>query len=104
MSLVVVAATGPITLQDLGRTGHMHEGVPPGGAIVPSRLIAANRMAGNRDDAPAIELLGLLVVRAETRVEVATPDGPRTLEAGEELKLSTAMWTYLAVRGGIARP
>jgi allophanate hydrolase subunit 2 len=104
MSLVVVAATGPVTLQGAPRTGHMHEGVPPGGPIVATRMIAANRAAGNRDDAPAIEVLGMLAVRAEAALEVATPDGPRTLAAGEELRVTSATWTYVAVRGGIAQP
>jgi allophanate hydrolase subunit 2 len=104
MSLVVSSATGPITLQDLGRPGYMHEGVPPGGAIVPTRMIAANRAVGNRDNAVAIEVLGLLSVRAETRIEVATPEGARVLDAGEHLQLHSASWTYLAVRGGITQP
>ena len=102
MSLEVVHAAGPISIQDLGRTGHMHEGVPPGGAAVRARLIAANREAGNREGAMAIEVFGALVVRAAARVELATPAGARVLEAGEELRVSDPGWTYLAVRGGVA--
>ena len=33
MSLVVVRALGMISAQDLGRPGHMHEGLAPGGAL-----------------------------------------------------------------------
>jgi allophanate hydrolase subunit 2 len=104
MSLVVEQATGPISIQDLGRRGHMHEGLPPGGAAVRTLLIAANREAANRDDAPALEVFGSLRVRAERRVEVATPDGARILEAGETTTVSSVRWTYLAVRGGISVP
>jgi allophanate hydrolase subunit 2 len=104
MSLVVVHALGPISIQDLGRTGHMHEGVPPGGAAVPTRLIAANRAVGNRDDAAAFEVYGVLVLRAEERVDVATSDGACTLAPGEEVRVADPGWTYLAVRGGIAVP
>ena len=32
-----------VTIQDLGRPGHMHESVPAGGALVRSLLVAANR-------------------------------------------------------------
>ena len=64
MTLEVVRVVGLATVQDLGRRGHMHEGVPPGGALVTSLLVAANRAARNVDDAPAIEVMGRLEVRA----------------------------------------
>ena len=104
MSLVVEQAAGWISIQDLGRRGHMHEGVPPGGAAVRTHLIAANREAANRDDAPAIEVFGMLRLRAERRVEVATPEGARILDGGETMVVSSMVATYLAVRGGIAVP
>lgn len=104
MSLIVEQATGPISIQDLGRTGRMHEGVPPGGAAVRTLLIAANREAANRDDAPALEVSGQVTVRAERRVELATPDGARILDPGEVMTVTSFGWTYLAVRGGIAMP
>jgi allophanate hydrolase subunit 2 len=104
MSLVIEQAAGPISIQDLGRPGHMHEGVPPGGAAVRALLVAANREAANRDDAAVLEVFGLLKVRAERRVEVATPNGACILDAGESMTVSSVSWTYLAVRGGIAAP
>ena len=104
MSLVIDTIVGAATIQDLGRRGHMHEGVPPGGAAVPTLLVAANREAANRDDAPAIEHFGMLVVRAESRIEVATPHGARILEPGEQYKVSSPTWSYLAVRGGVLAP
>jgi allophanate hydrolase subunit 2 len=104
MSLVIETMVGAATIQDLGRHGHMHEGVPPGGAAVPTLLVAANREAANRDDAPAIEHFGMLVVRAEARIEVATPHGARILEAGEPYKVASPTWSYLAVRGGVLAP
>lgn len=102
MSLVVEQAAGLISIQDLGRTGHMHDGVPPGGAAARTLLIAANREAANRDDAPAVEVFGLLRLRAERRVEVATPGGARILDGGETMTVHSITATYLAVRGGIA--
>src|SRR5690606_31038678 len=76
MSLVVTRTLGLSTIQDRGRCGHMHEALPPGGALVPELLAAANRSAGNPDDAPAIEVLGILTVRATADVTVATDGTP----------------------------
>jgi biotin-dependent carboxylase-like uncharacterized protein len=107
MSFVVVRALGLITVQDLGRPGRMHEAVPPGGALVRDRLIAANRAVRNPDDAPAIEVLGQLVIRAEQALHVATDTtAERVLGAGDELSVASEprRVAYLAVRGGIAAP
>lgn len=105
MSLTVVRAAGLCTVQDLGRRGHMHEAVPPGGALVPELLVQANRAAGNRAGAPAIEVLGQLTVRAAADVIVATGES-RLLRASEELTITSEplRCAYLAIRGGIAAP
>jgi 5-oxoprolinase (ATP-hydrolysing) subunit C len=107
MSFAVVRAMGLVTVQDLGRPGRMHEAVPPGGALVRDRLIAANRAVQNPDDAPAIEVLGQLVIRAERALLVATDTtAARTLQAGGELTVTSEprRVAYLAVRGGVAAP
>jgi len=103
MTLQVIKAQGLVTVQDLGRRGRMHEAVPPGGALVPERLIAANRRAGNPDDACALEVLGRLVVQARVATEVATDAEKRALAAGEELAVTSEprRVAYLAVRGGV---
>lgn len=106
MSLIVVRAFGLVTVQDLGRPGRMHEALPAGGALVPELLIAANRHARNEDRAAAIEILGQLVVRAQTEMLVGTAAGPRTLAAGEELTIASEPCRvgYLAIRGGVDSP
>jgi biotin-dependent carboxylase-like uncharacterized protein len=107
MTLVVTRVFGLCTVQDIGRTGHMHEAVPPGGALVRELIVAANRAVGNPDDAPAIEVLGQLVVRATGDVVIATDRGlPRTLRANEELVVASEplRCTYLAIAGGISAP
>ncbi|HEY5928334.1 MAG TPA: hypothetical protein VIV11_41885 [Kofleriaceae bacterium] len=107
MSVVVVRAFGLCTVQDLGRRGHMHEAVPPGGALVRELLIATNRSVGNADGAPAVEVLGQLVVRATADVVVATDrTTPVVLRAGEELVIASEplRCTYVALAGGIAAP
>jgi allophanate hydrolase subunit 2 len=107
MSFAVIRALGLCTVQDLGRPGRMHEAVPPGGALVAERLIAANRCARNPDGAPALEVLGQLAIRAEAPIRVATDTtAARALAAGEELVIASEprRVAYLAVRGGIAAP
>jgi allophanate hydrolase subunit 2 len=107
MSFSVVRALGLCTVQDLGRPGRMHEAVPPGGALVADRLIAANRAVSNPDDAPALEVLGQLAIRAERAIEVATDTAPaRRIAAGGEFVVASEprRVAYLAVRGGIAAP
>ena len=107
MSLAIVRALGLVTVQDLGRPGRMHEAVPPGGALVADRLIAANRAVRNPDDAPALEILGQLTIRAERPLRVATDTlAPHELPAGGELVVASEprRVAYLAVRGGLAAP
>jgi allophanate hydrolase subunit 2 len=107
MSFSVVRALGLVTVQDLGRQGHMHEAVPPGGALVAERLIAANRAVRNPDDAPALEILGQLAIRAERPLHVATDTtAARLVPTGGELVVASEprRVAYLAVRGGIAAP
>jgi allophanate hydrolase subunit 2 len=107
MSLSIVRSLGLVTVQDLGRPGRMHEAVPPGGALVADRLIAANHAVRNPDDATALEILGQLTIRAERSLCVATDAlAPRELPAGGELVIASEprRVTYLAVRGGLAAP
>lgn len=110
MTLVLARALGLVTLQDLGRPGRMHEALPPGGALVRSALVSANRAASNPDDAVALEILGRIVVRAEADTLVATDvlhtGAPHLLRAGSELTLSSEPHraAYLALRGGITAP
>ena len=106
MSLVITQALGLVTVQDFGRPGHMHEGLPHGGALVRELLVRANRAARSADDAAAIEVLGRLTVRAMAPIEIATESGARTLAADEEFTIASEprRVAYLAVRGGVDAP
>lgn len=44
------------TVQDAGRFGHEHQGVPPSGAMDAGALRIANVLVGNAADAPALEM------------------------------------------------
>jgi allophanate hydrolase subunit 2 len=103
-SLAVVRVQGLATVQDLGVHGFMHEALPPGGALVPELLVAANRAVGNADAALAVEVQGRLVIRAIAPVLVAVDEQPaHELEVGAELEVvsGTRRCAYLAVRGGL---
>ena len=124
MRALEVLATGPLALvQDLGRPGYAHLGVPPSGALDVGALRLANRLAGNPEDAAGIEtLLGGLSVRATASCTVAvtgpvvavTVDGRDAgshaavaLRAGQTLTIGTparGLRCYLAVSGGIDGP
>jgi biotin-dependent carboxylase-like uncharacterized protein len=103
----IVAVNGLATVQDAGRPGHMHEGVPPGGPLVPELLARANAAVRNAAGEAAVELLGTLTISARADVCVASDDGaPIRLRAGDTWTLVCAgtRVRYLAVRGGIDVP
>jgi allophanate hydrolase subunit 2 len=106
--LTIVHAAGPASIQDLGRHGAMHEGVPPGGALVPELLVLANRSAGNRDDAAAIETFGNLVVRADAAIVIATSTdrAATVLAPGDDHRIECypRRVAYFAVHGGVDAP
>lgn len=111
------------TVQDLGRRGWGHLGVPEAGAVDVESLRLANRMVGNVEGAAVVEfLLGgfevcfdndavfcLAGAHAPSQLDcrpipqhawIAAKGGQR-LSAGRP---EFGMWTYLAVRGGVNVP
>lgn len=118
MRALTVLATGPLALiQDLGRPGNGHLGVPPSGALDQPALRLANRLVGNPESAAGIEMvLGGLSVRAEASCTVAvtgpqvpvSPGGSHTpvhLYTGEVLTIGSpgqGLRCYLGVSGGIS--
>lgn len=128
-----VVKPGPqTTVQDLGRPGYLHTGMPQSGAQDAWALRVANLLVGNdvggafgvqaeRPGAAGLEILmpGLtLAAQAEVAVAVTGADmAPEVngdpvpmwttiqLSAGDELRLSSlrsGLRSYLAVSGGIA--
>ena len=106
-ALEVGKVAGFAMVQDAGRPGWMHQGVPPGGALVPELLARANEAVGNAWGAAAIELVGAieLVARGGSAV-IATSEGSvQTLDEGESCRVRAAREArvgYVAVRGGVA--
>ena len=79
---------GPLaTVQDLGRPGYGHLGVPRSGAADVASLRLANRLVGNPDGAAGIEFtLGRAALRfpAGARVAVTGAPVPLTVEPGTQ--------------------
>ena len=72
MSLLVLSAGTQTTVQDLGRTGHMHLGVCRGGAADPLSLMLANALVGNPENTPVIEIcFAGPVLQAQSAVTLA---------------------------------
>ncbi|MEU5322412.1 biotin-dependent carboxyltransferase family protein [Streptomyces sp. NPDC021056] len=120
-ALVVVRSGALTTVQDLGRPGHAHLGVPRSGALDGPAAALVNRLVGNARDAAVLETtLNGCAVRPRSAVLVAvggapcpvTVDGrpvpwgaPVPVPAGALLNVGTAvagLRTYVAVSGGIA--
>jgi biotin-dependent carboxylase-like uncharacterized protein len=124
MSSVEVLSPGALTtIQDLGRPGWAHIGVPRSGAADRPALRLANQLVGNLDlaaalettlagprlrfDGPAVVALTGAPVRARVGDGAVPMNEAFELAAGDELKVgnaSSGLRTYIAIRGGIAVP
>ncbi|SBT53589.1 5-oxoprolinase subunit C family protein [Micromonospora narathiwatensis] len=117
----VLRAGALTTVQDQGRPGYAHLGVPRSGALDPAALRLANRLVGNPETAAGLEItLTGCVLRftraatvaltgAEVDVRVDRRPGdvgrPLSLPAGAVLRIGPAhagLRTWLAASGGIA--
>ncbi|GHG70194.1 biotin-dependent carboxyltransferase family protein [Comamonas sp. JC664] len=107
-SLDIISVGAPVTVQDTGRPGQMHHGVPPGGPLVPELLALSNRTVGNPHWAAALEAFGRVELRARGRPLRVSVDGRiHTLADGESLLVpapETRSVRYVAVEGGLAVP
>ncbi|MFD4870899.1 biotin-dependent carboxyltransferase family protein [Streptomyces sp. NPDC058412] len=121
--LLVVRPGALTTVQDRGRPGYAHLGVPRSGALDTAAYALANRLLGNPPDAAALETtLDGTGLRALAPTVVAVTGAPCSvrvsgrpaawgaavrLPAGAELEVGPAesgLRGYVAVRGGLAVP
>jgi biotin-dependent carboxylase-like uncharacterized protein len=120
--VIEVLDPGPLTLvEDLGRPGLRHLGVPASGAADPASLRLANRLVGNPEGAAALEstlagpalrfavaaTFALTGAPAEATLDdqPVSSDAPVHAAAGRVLRVgraSAGLRTYVAVRGGLA--
>jgi biotin-dependent carboxylase-like uncharacterized protein len=109
-TIEVLQVAGLATVQDAGRPGRMHEGVPPGGALVPELLATANLAAGNAPGNPALELFGSIVlavpVTAPPLLVAVDGEPAHRLRPGDRWSVTSrgARVRYLAVHGAFDVP
>ena len=121
MTEIAVVRAGPLTtVQDLGRPGWAHIGVPPSGAVDRDALVLGNRIVGNDPATAGLEatLAGpSLQFRAPALVALTGAEANATVSgrpaaanalvrvaAGEVLELRGCVGgvrTYVCIRGGI---
>lgn len=123
MSLTVLASGALTTVQDRGRRGYAHLGVPRAGALDAPAADLANRLVGNGPDAAVLETtLTGVSVRTSTATTLAVTgaecdvrldgravagDTALSVRAGTEVVVGPArrgVRSYLAVAGGIDVP
>ena len=122
MRTVEILDAGPLTtVQDAGRPGYAHLGVPRSGALDGPAYELANRLVGNGAGQAVLEVtVGGLRLRAGQAMSVAVTGAPGAVSvggrggawgqplavaAGEELAVGRPSWgvrSYLAVGGGFA--
>lgn len=121
MSLEVLDVGASVLVQDRGRPGWAHLGVPRSGALDAPAAALANRLVGNQEEDALLEvLLGGLRLTSDEGVWVAVTGAPCLVEvdgrvrefaaavrvpAGGTLSLGapeTGLRSYVAVSGGIA--
>lgn len=107
-AFVVEAAPACATIQDAGRIGRLHSGMPPSGPLDPETFAKANLAVGNAPTEAALEIpLGRFVLRAMGNLIVSLDgDKPISLADGERFEVPEHSMAvrYLAFRGGIDVP
>lgn len=86
------------TVQDLGRPGYFHLGIPIGGAMDRLAMRAANLLVGNDEDAAGLEAVFVgpeLEFTRDTVIAVTGADMPVKIDGEEK-----PTWTALAVKSG----
>jgi biotin-dependent carboxylase-like uncharacterized protein len=121
MSVLEVVRAGTLTtVQDGGRAGLAHLGVPPSGALDQHALALANRLLGNPLDAAALETtLDGVALRSDVDCRVVVTGAPAAVSvdgrpaawgatvdvpAGAQLEIGPAtsgLRSYVAVTGGV---
>lgn len=120
--LKIIRANGLGLVNDLGRWGYQHQGVPIGGVMDPVSLRVGNWALGNADGQACLELMGQfeLLCSAPCKVLMASRGGRMlinrkqavagrvyALEVGDVLYIqgnASGVWSMLCVAGGIDTP
>src|ERR1700761_780357 len=98
MAIKVVKPGLATTVQDLGRPGYYHIGIPLSGGMDRLSLRLANLLVGNREDAAVLEAAFLgpeLEFTADAMIAVTGAELPPKVDGAER-----ATWTSFAVKKG----
>lgn len=98
MPVNVISAGIATTIQDLGRPGYFHLGIPMGGAMDRLALRAANLLVGNDEGAACLETVFVgpeLEFTEDTTVSVTGAELPPKLDGTE-----VETWTAFEVKSG----
>lgn len=103
--MIVVLRPGLLTtVQDLGRPGLAHLGVPRAGAVDVPGLLRANRLVGNPPSAAALEVTAVgPVLRFDVDATVSVHGVARFVPAGGVVDVGpvpAGLRSYVGVRGG----
>ena len=119
---MIVERVGLTTVQDFGRSGWAHIGVPHSGAADRTSFLLANRLVGNAPSAAMFETSGGVALRmlADTAVVITGADCDATIDdrplsrckatrvrAGQLVhihRVHTGVRSYVAFAGGIDAP
>jgi biotin-dependent carboxylase-like uncharacterized protein len=119
-----VARSAPqLLVEDLGRPGWAHVGVPPSGALDPRALALANRLVGNPESAAGLEILlggcellagrSLRIALTGAQLPLSVDSVPKpwgtavSVGAGRRIQVGTStvgLRSWLAVAGGLVPP
>jgi len=106
--LEITSAGAPAMVQDGGRPGRMHQGVPRGGPLIPDLLRATNASVGNEAGAAGLECFGELRLKlsgdplwisVDGEPSLATPDTTFVVQ-----RPSALLVRYVAFRGALDLP
>lgn len=98
VSFLILRPGGQTALHDLGRDGYQHLGVPPGGVMDRTSAIVANRLVGNADDQPVLEMTLIgpsILLEGPCQIAITGADMAPTLD-GRPLE----MWSTVQIHGG----
>jgi urea carboxylase len=123
MPISVISAGIATTIQDLGRPGYYHLGIPMGGAMDRLALRTANLLVGNEEDAAGLESVFMgpeLEFTEDATIAVCGAELPPKVDgepketwtaipvrAGQVVSfdfLKAGARAYIAISGGIATP
>ena len=100
MALKVIQPGLLTTIQDLGRPGYFHLGIPIGGAMDRLAIRSANMLVGNEESAAGLEAVFMgpeLEFTSDSLVAVTGADIPIMVDGEEQ-----PGWTAIAVKAGQA--